>query len=73
MCNGWTPDRRARQAGLIRAWRPWERSTGPRTGVGKARASLNAYKGAKRAETRALMRALSELLGEQADDLKRMR
>ena len=73
MCNGWTPERRARQAERIRAWRPWERSTGPRTAEGKARASLNAYRGAKRSETRALMRALSELLGEQADDLKRMR
>ena len=73
MCNGWTPERRARQAELIRSWRPWERSTGPRTAEGKARASLNAYRGAKRPETRALMRALSELLDEQADDLKRMR
>lgn len=58
---------------MIRAWRPWERSTGPRTAEGKARASFNGYKGAKRDETRALMRALSELLGEQAEDLKRMR
>ena len=73
MCNGWTPERRVRQAELIRAWRPWELSTGPRTVEGKALASLNAYKGAKRDETRALMRALSELLSEQADDLKRMR
>jgi hypothetical protein len=73
MRNGWTPERRARQAELIRSWRPWERSTGPRTAEGKARASLNSYRGAKRAETRALVRALSALLGEQADDLKRMR
>lgn len=73
MCNGWTPERRARQAELIKAWRPWERSTGPRTAEGKTRAALNAYKGAKRDETRALMRALRALLSEQADDLKRMR
>ena len=72
MANGWTPERRARQAELISSWRPWERSTGPRTAEGKARASLNAYRGAKRAGTRALMRALQELLDEQADDLKRM-
>lgn len=73
MATGWTPERRARQAELIRSWRPWERSTGPRTAEGKARTSLNAYRGAKRAETRALMRALQELLDEQADDLKRLR
>ena len=37
MANGWTPERRARQAELIRNWKPWERSTGPRTTDGKAR------------------------------------
>ena len=30
MAKGWTPERRARQAELIRSWRPWEQSTGPR-------------------------------------------
>lgn len=45
MANGWTPERRARQAALIRAWKPWERATGPRTPDGKATASRNAYKG----------------------------
>jgi hypothetical protein len=30
---------------LIRTWKPWERSTGPRTPDGKAKASRNAYKG----------------------------
>lgn len=45
MANGWTAERRARQAELIRTWRPWEKSTGPRTLRGKARAANNAYKG----------------------------
>ena len=31
MANGWTLERRARQATLIHGWRPWERSTGART------------------------------------------
>ena len=44
MANGWTPERRARQAALIRNWRPWERSTGARTATGKARSSRNADK-----------------------------
>jgi len=45
MANGWTPARRARQAELIRTWRPWAKSTGPRTPDGKAAASRNAYAG----------------------------
>lgn len=42
--GGWTPERRLRQAAAIRRWRPWARSTGPRTASGKARARLNAVK-----------------------------
>ena len=45
-----------------RRWRPWERSTGPRTVEGKLRSSRNAY----RDGTRALMRQLNALLREQA-------
>jgi len=41
MAHGWTDERRARQAELIRSWRPWTRSTGPRTEAGKAVASQN--------------------------------
>ena len=41
--NGWTPERRARQAQAIRRWRPWEHSTGPRTAEGRARSARNAY------------------------------
>lgn len=60
MANGWTPQRRARQRELIRNWKPWERSTGPRTAAGKAQVSRNAYKGAMRRMLRALRRALRE-------------
>lgn len=45
MVNGWASERRARQAELIRQWRPWDRSTGPKTLEGKAKASRNAYTG----------------------------
>ena len=58
---------------MIRRWQPWERSTGPRTVKGKARASLNAYKGGKREETRTLMRAFNQLVRQQGEWLKRMR
>lgn len=40
----WTPEQRAAQAARLRALRPWERSTGPRTLEGKARSSQNALK-----------------------------
>ena len=45
MANGWTSERRARQAALIRTWKPWQRATGPRTPEGKATTSRNADKG----------------------------
>ena len=70
MCNGWSAERRARQAELTRGWRPWEWSTGPHRVEGKARSSLYAYKGAKRDKTRAVMCAPSELLREHADALR---
>lgn len=41
MSNGWTPERRARQAALIRASKPWEKSTGPKTEAGKAIVARN--------------------------------
>lgn len=40
--SAWTPERRARQAAIIRATRPWTKSTGPRTDEGKAVSSQNA-------------------------------
>ena len=43
---------------LVRNWRPWERSTGPRTPEGKAKTSRNADKG----DTRGILRAIGRLL-----------
>lgn len=39
--RAWTPERRAAQAQRCRQLQPWVHSTGPKTEVGKARASLN--------------------------------
>ena len=52
--NGWTNERRAKQAAAIHNWRPWEESTGPRTVAGKAVVSRNAYQGAERQWFRAV-------------------
>lgn len=43
--SAWTPERRARQAEIIRATQPWKSSTGPKTSEGKAKSSRNAYAG----------------------------
>jgi len=43
MSNGWTPERRERQAVAIRCWKPWRFSTGPGTADGKRRSSRNRY------------------------------
>lgn len=59
MANGWTLERRQRQAEQIRRWRPWEQSTGPRTPEGKARVSRNAWQGGHRAQLRALSKELN--------------
>lgn len=40
----WTPTQRAAQSKAIHRWRPWEKSTGPRTPVGKAKSAQNALK-----------------------------
>jgi hypothetical protein len=67
MANGWTPERKARMAELIRTWRPWEHSTGPRSAEGKSRSARNADKGGHREMLRALTRAMSGLLREQRE------
>ncbi len=60
MANGWTPERRARQAELIRAWKPWERSTGPRSEAGKQVSAQRGFRGAVREQARIVAAALKE-------------
>ena len=60
MANGWTAERRQRQAEMIRNWQPWQNSTGAKTAVGKAISSGNAFKGGLRSELRKLSKALRE-------------
>ena len=64
-----TPEHRQLRAQLIRRWRPWERSTGPRTTTGKAKVARNAWKGG----VRPMLRNLARALRDQAQDLERLR
>ena len=73
MVNGWTLERRARQAALIRQWQPWAKSTGPRTAEGKARVARNADKGGRWQEFRDLMKEMNRMLREQRQGLKRIK
>lgn len=61
-----TPEHRRLRAQLIQQWKPWEKSTGPKSAAGKARVSRNAYKGA----TRGLLKAVRDLLREQGEVLR---
>jgi hypothetical protein len=58
MARTWTAEQKARQAALIRSWKPWEQSTGPRTAEGKVVASQNRKK--------SLDQAWRELMAAQA-------
>ena len=55
-----TPEHRRLRSELIRQWKPWEQSTGPRSKEGKARVAKNADKGRQREVLRILARALRE-------------
>jgi hypothetical protein len=57
--NNWTEERRQRQSEAIQRWKPWEKSTGPKTIEGKQRSALNPYKGGERRELRELNRTLN--------------
>lgn len=67
--NGWTPERRAKQAALIHNWKPWEQSTGAKTAEGKLRSSRNAH---KPNAFRHHLKAINAMLKEQKDLLKKM-
>lgn len=56
----WTQEQRQAQSERIKSWRPWEKSTGPRSAEGKAVSARNAWKGGHRPTMRGVARALSE-------------
>jgi hypothetical protein len=59
------------RAQLIRQWKPWKQSTGPRTEGGKAKVSQNAFKGGSRQQfkdLRVLLKKQNQALAEAFRD-----
>ncbi len=56
----WSLEQRRRQSEAIQNWKPWERSTGPKSPEGKARVSGNGWQGGSRQMMRDLARALRD-------------
>lgn len=69
MARIWTDEQKARQAALIRSWKPWTRSTGARTPEGKAASSRNVLVGNEN-RARALAIAKQELKAAEAKVMK---
>lgn len=44
MARKWTEEEKQKQAEAIKRWKPWEKSTGPRTENGKEESRMNAFK-----------------------------
>lgn len=61
-----TPEHRRLRADLIRTWKPWQQSTGPKSKEGKSRVSRNADKGG----ARQLLRAVTATLKAQREALQ---
>lgn len=57
--NGWTLERRAKQAEQIKQWMPWKQSTGPKSVEGKERVATNAWRGGHRAQLRQLVKLVN--------------
>ena len=55
-----TPEHRRLRAELIQRWRPWERSTGPRTAKGKATTRMNSFRGGLRPLLRAIAKSIRQ-------------
>jgi hypothetical protein len=53
-----TPEHRAMRSELIRRWRPWEKSTGPRSESGKKKSALRGFRGRERDVLREIGRVL---------------
>lgn len=56
MARKWTDEEKQKQRDAIRRWKPWEKSTGPKTDAGKKQSRENALKHGSRAAHMAALR-----------------
>ena len=73
MANGWTSERRAKQAEMIKTWKPWQQATGPVSPEGRARVARNAWQGGHRATLRMLVRMVNAEIKVARDALESAR
>lgn len=59
-----TPEHRALRAELIKRWKPWEKSTGPKTPEGKKKAAMRGFKEGERALLSQIARGLKQQYAE---------
>ena len=62
MKRQWSPEQRAVHAQRIHQWKPWQKSTGPKTIEGKAIVSRNGYRGGQRIHLREEARQIKAVL-----------
>jgi len=72
MSYGRTPEHRELRRQLIQRWKPWEKSTGPKTAEGKRRSAMRGYKGGQREQARAMARLLAVAGAELAEHDRRL-
>ncbi|ENW83296.1 hypothetical protein F908_01245 [Acinetobacter sp. NIPH 284] len=68
----WTEERRQEQRDRINAVKPWLKSTGAKTEVGKATVSRNAYKGGIASNINELIKQANAMFKEQKEAIKRI-
>ena len=69
MANGWTPERRKKQSEAIKRWKPWSKSTGPKSVEGKSAVSGNAWTGGYWIKLRQAIKELNQAMREQKNRL----
>lgn len=65
--SSWTIERRLKQREAIQRWKPWTRSTGPKTEKGKFKSSKNALKTGDSSFIRLFIKELNKIFKKQKE------
>ena len=63
--KGWTSERRKRQNEVIKQWKPWTKSTGPKSPEGKAAVARNAWTGGHLLMLRKAVNEMNQVIRQQ--------